>query len=274
MEVAISELDDFAAIFDLEDDTSEEKTKEEILKEEFQEMFECPLCGSSVGEEATSCPNCGAFFEGEETEVVEEVQVVTKVKEIKEVFECPLCGVEVSSEAISCPKCDAEFLEDEVDDVILDEESEELLDALSQDFDEIIRELKARELMRKEETKVREEEPEVAIIPDDLFEEPTPPEKVLPKVPEKAPKRPIPLKRPPIPMGIETPSRGMVNGLVNGRGRVNGLVNGRGRVNGLVNGRGRVNGLVNGRGRVNGLVKQRTRQWSKRKGSKSYQWIS
>ena len=47
---------------------------------------------------------------------------------------------------------------------------------------------------------------------------------------------------------------GRTNGLTNGLGHTNGLTNGLGRTNGLTNGLGRTNGVTNGLGRTNGLT--------------------
>ncbi|MCK4443029.1 MAG: zinc ribbon domain-containing protein, partial [Thermoplasmata archaeon] len=55
--------------------------------------FECPSCGSIVGADQTSCPNCGVEFE--EQEILE--------------FECPVCNAPVSATASSCDNCGVKF---------------------------------------------------------------------------------------------------------------------------------------------------------------------
>ncbi|MBS3816284.1 MAG: DUF835 domain-containing protein [Candidatus Thermoplasmatota archaeon] len=58
-----SPLDD--TIADLEEDLELEEETEESL------IFECPVCGENVAQEANECPSCGAVFEEEEGEIEE-----------------------------------------------------------------------------------------------------------------------------------------------------------------------------------------------------------
>ena len=70
-------------------ESSEEKDEEA--------HFECPLCGTKVGEHDEECSKCKAHFaQGE----IENVQYV-----------CPSCGSPVNGEAIKCCKCGKEFEE-------------------------------------------------------------------------------------------------------------------------------------------------------------------
>jgi tetratricopeptide (TPR) repeat protein len=55
--------------------------------------FECPSCGSMVGAEETTCPNCGVEFV--EEELLE--------------FECPVCNAPVAASADSCGNCGVRF---------------------------------------------------------------------------------------------------------------------------------------------------------------------
>ncbi len=57
----------------------EEKAKEvEEKSEEGTVMFECPLCNTLVGEDAKSCPGCGAIFAEDEEEVTQEEDAVAQ----------------------------------------------------------------------------------------------------------------------------------------------------------------------------------------------------
>ena len=59
--------------------------------------FECPLCGTKVGEHDEECSKCKAHFvQGE----VEDVQYV-----------CPSCGSPVNGDAVKCCKCGKRFEE-------------------------------------------------------------------------------------------------------------------------------------------------------------------
>ena len=60
-------------------------------------VFECPVCGTTVGEDAKVCPSCGAEFS---EEAVEE-------------FECPACGATVEATATACPSCGVTFATEE-----------------------------------------------------------------------------------------------------------------------------------------------------------------
>ena len=63
------------------------------------EQFVCPVCGSSVDADATSCPGCGAqFVEGEDAE-----------------FECPVCKSSVAADADRCPSCGVQFTTEEAE---------------------------------------------------------------------------------------------------------------------------------------------------------------
>ena len=44
---------------------AEDQEEEEIWEEsdEYEEVFECPICGAEVSEDDEECPNCGAVFE-------------------------------------------------------------------------------------------------------------------------------------------------------------------------------------------------------------------
>jgi len=69
--------------------SSEEKNEEA--------HFECPLCGTKVGEHDEECSKCKAHFaQGE----IEDVQYV-----------CPSCGSPVNGDAVKCCKCGKEFEE-------------------------------------------------------------------------------------------------------------------------------------------------------------------
>jgi predicted RNA-binding Zn-ribbon protein involved in translation (DUF1610 family) len=89
---------------ELTDDRLLEKNNESIhiaqesREEKYEEAhFECPLCGTTVGEHDEECSKCKAHFaQGE----VEDVQYV-----------CPSCGSPVNDEAIKCCKCGKEFEE-------------------------------------------------------------------------------------------------------------------------------------------------------------------
>jgi tetratricopeptide (TPR) repeat protein len=70
----------------------EPEAAEETKLEEIRE-FECPSCGTIVGEDETKCPECGVEFA--EQEVLE--------------FECPVCNASVSSTASSCGNCGVKF---------------------------------------------------------------------------------------------------------------------------------------------------------------------
>ncbi|MCU0851910.1 MAG: zinc ribbon domain-containing protein [Thermoplasmata archaeon] len=67
------------------------------MEEEAAEYFECPQCGSSVENAATSCPKCGVLF----------------AEEGADMFQCPACNTLVSVDAQSCPGCGAMFVEAE-----------------------------------------------------------------------------------------------------------------------------------------------------------------
>ena len=60
-------------------------------------VFECPVCGTAVDEDAKACPSCGAEFS---EEAVEE-------------FECPACGASVEARATACPSCGVTFVTEE-----------------------------------------------------------------------------------------------------------------------------------------------------------------
>jgi len=53
-------------------------------------VFGCMSCGKTVSGKETSCPRCGASFEGV-------------------VFECPFCGEPVSPRQTRCENCGTEF---------------------------------------------------------------------------------------------------------------------------------------------------------------------
>lgn len=48
-------------IFEDAKDQHEEEIWEE--SDEYEEAFECPICGTEVSDEDDECPNCGAVFE-------------------------------------------------------------------------------------------------------------------------------------------------------------------------------------------------------------------
>ena len=74
-------------------DTSQESSE----KKDEEIHFECPLCGTKVGEHDEECSKCKAHFaQGE----VENVQYV-----------CPSCGSPVNGDAVKCSKCGKEFEE-------------------------------------------------------------------------------------------------------------------------------------------------------------------
>jgi predicted amidophosphoribosyltransferase len=63
---------------------------------ELGEQFRCPVCNTSVAEDATVCPGCGAeFSEGEATE-----------------YECPVCKSAVPADAGECPSCGVRFADE------------------------------------------------------------------------------------------------------------------------------------------------------------------
>jgi tetratricopeptide (TPR) repeat protein len=80
------------------DDEGEELPEEEPESAEEPETeegatFECPSCGSMVGSDESSCPNCGVEFA--EEELLE--------------FECPVCNAPVAANADSCSNCGVKF---------------------------------------------------------------------------------------------------------------------------------------------------------------------
>lgn len=108
----------------------EEKVEEPVDEEE---QVTCPVCGKPVGLTVPSCPFCGAEFEVDATEEVEEAPEAAAppaaaassgVSE-DEMAECPVCGTMVSLAVSSCPSCGAEFEEEEIEEVVEVEAVEE-----------------------------------------------------------------------------------------------------------------------------------------------------
>jgi RNA polymerase subunit RPABC4/transcription elongation factor Spt4 len=73
--------------------TADEPDAEEEEVSEEGAAFECPSCGSMVGADETSCPNCGVEFA--EEEALE--------------FECPVCNAPVAANADNCGNCGVKF---------------------------------------------------------------------------------------------------------------------------------------------------------------------
>jgi tetratricopeptide (TPR) repeat protein len=82
-----SEMNEEEEMIDAEPEASEEAETEDGA------AFECPSCGSLVGAEETTCPNCGVEFA--EEELLE--------------FECPVCNAPVAANADSCGNCGVKF---------------------------------------------------------------------------------------------------------------------------------------------------------------------
>jgi parallel beta-helix repeat protein len=61
-----------------------------------KEFITCSECGTQVTEDATFCPHCGDYFEGDE-------------------FRCPGCDYKLTEKDKSCPKCGRIFDEDQED---------------------------------------------------------------------------------------------------------------------------------------------------------------
>ena len=58
-------------------------------------QFECPVCQTSVGEDASVCPGCGAKF----------------AEEAVEEFVCPVCDASVDPSTTKCLACGVTFVE-------------------------------------------------------------------------------------------------------------------------------------------------------------------
>lgn len=76
------------------------------------EIYECPVCGVDVDEDATRCPECGEPFEEEQSldEILDELE---ELEEEPTHTECPVCGTEVKKDAKRCPLCGEPFEEEE-----------------------------------------------------------------------------------------------------------------------------------------------------------------
>jgi len=108
-----------------------EEKVEEVAEEE--EEVTCPVCGKPVGLSVSSCPFCGAEFEEEAVEEVEETEeapetVAASEESLEEgvaedeMAECPVCGTMVSLAVSSCTNCGAEFEEEEIEEIVEVEE--------------------------------------------------------------------------------------------------------------------------------------------------------
>ena len=81
----------------LERDNERKHAQESNEIKDEETHFECPLCGTKVGEHDEECSKCKAHFaQGE----IEDVQYV-----------CPSCGSPVNGDAVKCCKCGKEFEE-------------------------------------------------------------------------------------------------------------------------------------------------------------------
>lgn len=89
--------------------TADEPEADEEAVTEEGAAFECPSCGSMVGADESSCPNCGVEFADEE--VLE--------------FECPVCNAPVAANADSCGNCGVKFEAAEEEEEAPEEPAEE-----------------------------------------------------------------------------------------------------------------------------------------------------
>ncbi|MCJ2562593.1 MAG: lamin tail domain-containing protein [Candidatus Thermoplasmatota archaeon] len=192
--------------------------KEEVVREEVvrEHLYECPMCGQSVSEDATECENCGARFDTSLIGVPEPI---------------------VEPADIEVPKpAEADKRE------MLRREIAELKSRKPRIAPE------AKEAPREKEPAPS---PARVGLTNGLARKSVGrgPGRTNGLTNGKGRGRTNGLTNGRGRTNGLTNGRGRTNGLTNGRGRTNGLVNGlRGRVNGLTN------GLVNGLGRVNGLT--------------------
>ncbi|MEE9115829.1 MAG: zinc ribbon domain-containing protein [Thermoplasmata archaeon] len=89
--------------------TADEPEVDEETGTEEGTAFECPSCGSMVGADEMSCPNCGVEFADEE--LLE--------------FECPVCNAPVAANADSCGNCGVKFEAAEEEEEAPEEPAEE-----------------------------------------------------------------------------------------------------------------------------------------------------
>ncbi|MCK5547585.1 MAG: zinc ribbon domain-containing protein [Thermoplasmata archaeon] len=111
------------------------------MKTPKEEVAFCPSCDAEIPLDAEKCPNCGAEFEMEEAEEVEES---TSAEIEEEAAFCPSCDAEIPADAEKCPNCGAEFEmegEEEVEEApsaeIEDEEEEEAEDLEEEEEEEL-----------------------------------------------------------------------------------------------------------------------------------------
>ena len=202
--------------------------KEEVVTEEVvrEQLYECPMCGQSVSEDAAECENCGARFDAPSLEAPEPIAEPAEI--------------EVPKPAVTDKR---EMLRREISE---------------------LKSRKPRTAPKAEGApREKEPAPSRAGLTNGLVRKSAGRGPGRTNGLANGRGRTNGLTNGRGRTNGLTNGRGRTNGLTNGRGRTNGLVNGlRGRVNGLtnglVNGVGRVNGLtnglVNGLGRVNGVT--------------------
>lgn len=84
------------------------------------EKVSCSSCGEEVGEDALTCPHCGANLEEEIEEDIEEVEEAEEDSEVQKLY-CSECCGEVEEDALTCPHCGVSLAE-EPDEMKAEEE--------------------------------------------------------------------------------------------------------------------------------------------------------
>jgi RNA polymerase subunit RPABC4/transcription elongation factor Spt4 len=135
--------------------TADEPDAEEEEVSEEGAAFECPSCGSMVGADETSCPNCGVEFA--EEEALE--------------FECPVCNAPVAANADNCGNCGVKF-------EAAEEEEEEAAEEPPEE---------AEPAPEPEVASIPDDEVELVVDkpPEPVEEAPPPPEEKVPTLSER-----------------------------------------------------------------------------------------